>query len=384
MSTSDDADRPGRGLGGQAVGADPAARRAAQPGAAGRLRGVPRAGGRAAWSTSRPGARSPRCTAPVWREWPEELQDPRVGRGGRGPGRARRPGRLLLLAAVGRRRAARRRAAAGRRGRDGARASCTTSRSACTPDGADTWALQDVMARGVSVGAPPDAFNQVRARTGRSRRGGRTGWPRPGYAPYRDMLRTVLRHAGGVRVDHVLGLFRLWWVPEGRPPAEGTYVRYDHEALVGILALEAQRAGAVVVGEDLGTVEPWVRDYLAERGVLGTSILWFERDYEAGVAAAARAVARAVPRLGHHPRPAADGRLPRRRAHPDPGRARAAHPPGRGGAAGRRGRPRVLARRCSSSAAGSRPDAEHDVRGRRRSPCTGRWPPRRAACSASR
>jgi 4-alpha-glucanotransferase len=94
------------------------------------------------------------------------------------------------------------------------------------------------------------------------------------------MLRTILRHAGGIRVDHVIGLFRLWWVPEGASPADGTYVRYDHEALVGILALEAWRSGALVVGEDLGTVEPWVRDYLAERGVLGTSILWFERDSE--------------------------------------------------------------------------------------------------------
>ncbi|MEO7981249.1 MAG: 4-alpha-glucanotransferase [Sporichthyaceae bacterium] len=145
------------------------------------------------------------------------------------------------------------------------------------PDGADTWALQDVMARGVTVGAPPDAFNQVGQ-----------DWSQPpwrpdrlaeaAYVPYRDMLRTVLRHAGGIRVDHIIGLFRLWWVPEGRPAAEGTYVRFDHEALVGILALEAWRAGAVVVGEDLGTVEPWVRDYLADRGVLGTSILWFERD----------------------------------------------------------------------------------------------------------
>jgi len=152
-------------------------------------------------------------------------------------------------------------------------------------DGADTWALQDVMARGVSVGAPPDAFNQVGQ-----------DWSQPpwrpdrlaeaGYGPYRDMLRTVLRHAGGVRVDHILGLFRLWWVPEGRPAAEGTYVRFDHEALIGILALEAWRAGAVVVGEDLGTVEPWVRDYLTARGVLGTSILWFERDYQADVALA--------------------------------------------------------------------------------------------------
>jgi 4-alpha-glucanotransferase len=144
------------------------------------------------------------------------------------------------------------------------------------PDGADTWALQDVMARGVTVGAPPDAFNQQGQ-----------DWSQPpwrpdrlaaaGYAPYRDMLRTILRHAGGIRVDHMLGLFRLWWVPKGVSAAQGTYVRYDHEALVGILALEAARAGAVVVGEDLGVFEPWVRDYLAERGVLGTSILWFER-----------------------------------------------------------------------------------------------------------
>jgi 4-alpha-glucanotransferase len=145
------------------------------------------------------------------------------------------------------------------------------------PDGADTWSLQDVMASGVTVGAPPDAFNQLGQ-----------DWSQPpwrpdrlaaaGYLPYRDMLRTVLRHSGGIRVDHVIGLFRLWWVPDGSSPADGTYVRFDHDALVGILALEAQRAGAVVIGEDLGTVEPWVRDYLAERGVLGTSILWFERE----------------------------------------------------------------------------------------------------------
>ncbi len=100
-----------------------------------------------------------------------------------------------------------------------------------------------------------------------------------GYAPFRSLVRGVLRHAGGLRVDHVIGLFRMWWVPEGLPASEGTYVRYDHEALVGILALEALRAGAVVIGEDLGVVEPWVRDYLSERGVLGTSISWFEKGW---------------------------------------------------------------------------------------------------------
>ncbi|MCW2135317.1 4-alpha-glucanotransferase [Arthrobacter sp. VKM Ac-2550] len=145
---------------------------------------------------------------------------------------------------------------------------------------ADAWMLRDALAPGVSVGAPPDMYNQLGQ-----------DWSQPpwhprrlaeaGYAPFRDMLRTVLRHAGGVRVDHILGLFRLWWVPAGNGPARGAYVQYDHEALIGILALEAQRAGAVVIGEDLGTFEPWVRDYLAERGILGTSILWFENDGDA-------------------------------------------------------------------------------------------------------
>ena len=96
------------------------------------------------------------------------------------------------------------------------------------------------------------------------------------------MVAAALRNAGGIRVDHVIGLFRLWWIPEGAGPTAGTYVRYDHEALIGILALEAHRADAVVVGEDLGTVEPWVRTYLAERGILGTSILWFEIDHDGG------------------------------------------------------------------------------------------------------
>ncbi|WP_298804549.1 4-alpha-glucanotransferase [uncultured Pseudokineococcus sp.] len=145
------------------------------------------------------------------------------------------------------------------------------------PTGADTWTLGPALARGITVGAPPDAFNQ-QGQDWSQPPWRPDGLARLGYAPYRDMIRTVLRHAGGVRVDHVMGLFRLWWVPAGLGPEAGTYVRYDHEAMVGILALEAQRAGAVVVGEDLGVVEPWVRDHLRERGVLGTSVLWFERD----------------------------------------------------------------------------------------------------------
>lgn len=143
------------------------------------------------------------------------------------------------------------------------------------PDGADAWALQDVLATGVGVGAPPDMYNQLGQ-----------NWSQPpwrpdalaeaAFLPYRDMLRTVLNHAGGLRIDHVLGLFRLWWVPDGFPAYAGTFVRFDYDAMLCVLALEAHRAGAIVVGEDLGTVEPWVQEVLADRGILGTSILWFE------------------------------------------------------------------------------------------------------------
>ncbi|MDO4243198.1 MAG: 4-alpha-glucanotransferase [Actinomyces sp.] len=142
--------------------------------------------------------------------------------------------------------------------------------------GADVWSNPEAFASGIKVGAPPDMYNQLGQ-----------NWSQPpwspvhlahsAYAPLRDMVRTVLRHAGALRVDHVIGLFRLWWIPEGMGAEQGAYVRYDHEAMVGVLLLEAQRAGAVIIGEDLGTVEPWARDYLASRGVLGTSVLWFEK-----------------------------------------------------------------------------------------------------------
>ncbi|MEV0091592.1 4-alpha-glucanotransferase [Streptomyces sp. NPDC050738] len=146
------------------------------------------------------------------------------------------------------------------------------------PDGSDAWAQQDAVAAGMSVGAPPDAFNA------RGQDWGLPPW-RPdvlaagGYAPFRDLLRGLLRHAGALRIDHVMGLFRLWWIPQGGPPTAGTYVRYDAEAMLAVLALEAHLAGAAVIGEDLGTVEPGVRETLSERGILGTSVLWFERDW---------------------------------------------------------------------------------------------------------
>ena len=176
--------------------------------------------------------------------------------------------------------------------------------------GADAWAFKSVLAHGVALGAPADMYNQQ----------GQT-WNLPpwrpdalaaaGFAPFRDLVRASFRHGGGLRIDHIIGLFRQWWVPEGATPADGTYVRLDHEAMVGIVMLEATRAGAVVIGEDLGNVEPWVRDYLRARGIYGTSILWFEHD-DAGHPRAPRDLARTLPRQRDHPRPAADRWIPHR------------------------------------------------------------------------
>ncbi|MDD7941840.1 4-alpha-glucanotransferase [Actinomycetospora lutea] len=146
----------------------------------------------------------------------------------------------------------------------------------CSAGGADAWTLADALAPGVSVGAPPDDFNQ------QGQDWALPPWrpdalARSGYAPLRSMIRGVLRHADGLRVDHVAGLWRLWWIPPGRGAREGAYVHYDARAMLAVVAIEASRAGAVVVGEDLGTVEPEVTEGLAEHGMLGCAVLWFQR-----------------------------------------------------------------------------------------------------------
>ena len=145
------------------------------------------------------------------------------------------------------------------------------------PGGADAWAHQDLLVSGLSVGAPPDEFNQ---------RG--QDWTQPpwhprrlaaaGYRPLADLFAAALRHAGGVRVDHVMGLMRLWCVPLGMTPDRGAYLRYDHRAAVAALTGQAARAGALAIGEDLGTLDQWIPRYLASSGILGTSMLWFERE----------------------------------------------------------------------------------------------------------
>lgn len=144
------------------------------------------------------------------------------------------------------------------------------------PRGFDAWNWQDTLAAGVTVGAPPDEYNT---------RGQDWGLPpfaphklrAADYLPFRETIRAGLRHAGGLRIDHVMGLFRLWWVPSGAGPAGGAYVRSFADELLEIVAIESQRAGAMIVGEDLGTVAPGVRARLARHRILSYRLLWFEK-----------------------------------------------------------------------------------------------------------
>jgi 4-alpha-glucanotransferase len=212
---------------------------------------------------------------PDWREWPARLRDPRSAAVAAERARLAGPASFhtWLQWLADEQRAAAQRAARTAGMNIGIIHDLAVG---AHPGGADAWAGRDVIAQGVSVGAPPDEFNQ---------RG--QDWALPpwhperlaarGYRPLADLIDATLGNAGGIRADHVMGLLRLWWVPAGMTPDRGTYVRYNHEAMVGVLASRAARAGACAVGEDLGTVDPWIRDYLAARGVLGTSMLWFER-----------------------------------------------------------------------------------------------------------
>ena len=149
--------------------------------------------------------------------------------------------------------------------------------------GADVWWSPERFANGVSVGAPPDFYNQQGQ-----------DWGQPpfdpnyldetGYIAYRDMVHNVFLHAGAARIDHVLGLFRLWWIPQGQGARNGAYVYYNVDAMIAVLTIEATRAGGVVIGEDLGTVPKYVSKVLASHGVLGTVVEWFTHDDEAEAA----------------------------------------------------------------------------------------------------
>ena len=145
------------------------------------------------------------------------------------------------------------------------------------PSGADAWAWQELFADGIEVGAPPDEFNMDGQKWGL----------RPfipwrlamaGYETFARIVRSALRHAGGLRLDHVMGLFRLYWVALGESAKEGIYVRYPALDLLDVVALESVRARAYIIGEDLGTVEDEVRRELRHRQILSYRVMWFERD----------------------------------------------------------------------------------------------------------
>ncbi|MEX0847917.1 MAG: 4-alpha-glucanotransferase, partial [Ilumatobacteraceae bacterium] len=146
-----------------------------------------------------------------------------------------------------------------------------------SPSGADAHHFRDELALDMRIGAPPDMFNPAGQE-----------WGIPPFVPWRlraalyepfiDTVRACLRGVRGLRIDHVMGLFRQYWVPDGGSPSDGAYVRFPADELLAILCLEATRAGAFVVGEDLGTVEPAVRTALAGRRIAGTRVLWFEDD----------------------------------------------------------------------------------------------------------
>lgn len=144
-------------------------------------------------------------------------------------------------------------------------------------EGADAWIWQDVIAPGISVGAPPDEFNALGQ-----------DWGLPPFDPWKlrdssyeafvQTVRSSMVAGAGIRFDHIMGLFRLFWIPRELGTGHGAYVRYPYEDLLNILALESVRAGAYVVGEDLGTVEPLVREEMARRNIMSYRLLWFEDD----------------------------------------------------------------------------------------------------------
>ena len=326
------------------------------------------------WRTTPPGARSPRCTAPTGRSGPTGLRDPRSAETARARGelmdRVDFHSRLAWLTDAQLATAQRAARDAGMARRD----SSTTSRWASTPAAPTPGPSRTTSRAGMSVGAPPDAFNAQGQ-----------DWGLPPWRPDRladvrlrplpRLLRGLFRYAGALRIDHVMGLFRLWWVPRAARPPRAPMSATTPRRCSPILALEAYRAGRR--GHRRGPRHRRARRTrgTARRGVLGTSVLWFERDWDGtGLPVAPRELARRLPRHRHHPRSAAHRVPADRRPCRTPRPAGPADPP-RGGGAGRGGRRHggvAGAARPARAAAKGPPAGSRRTRRRRRSrPCTG-------------
>ncbi|MET1028445.1 MAG: 4-alpha-glucanotransferase [Dongiaceae bacterium] len=143
--------------------------------------------------------------------------------------------------------------------------------------GSQAWAHQDEMLTELSIGAPPDAFNLLGQSWGVTTFSP-LGLKRHGFRSFIELLRRSMRHAGGIRMDHILGLSRLWVVPAGASSKDGAYLQYPLTDLLRLVALESHRSRAFVLGEDLGTVPPGFREILAEHGIMGMQVLWFQRE----------------------------------------------------------------------------------------------------------
>ena len=143
------------------------------------------------------------------------------------------------------------------------------------PQGADAWRFQDQYVDGVHIGAPPDEFNPAGQDWGLCPFDP-AALRRARYQPFIEALRANLRHATALRIDHVMGLFRLYWIPIGNPPPLGAYVNQNAGELLDLVCLESHRSGATIIGEDLGTVDSEMRDAMKQRDILGTRLVWFE------------------------------------------------------------------------------------------------------------
>ncbi len=172
--------------------------------------------------------------------------------------------------------------------------------------GSDTWAMRDAMLQGLAIGAPPDPLGPLGQNwciTGFSPQGLRAS----GYQPFIDMIRSALRSAGGLRIDHAFGLARLWVIPEGEPSSRGAYLSYPFLDLVRLVTLEAHRAGALIIAEDLGTSPSGFTEAMTERNMLGMRVLWFERAADGGFIGAQDYPRGSVAMTGTHDTPTVAG-----------------------------------------------------------------------------
>jgi 4-alpha-glucanotransferase len=142
-----------------------------------------------------------------------------------------------------------------------------------SPHGSHAWSAPGEVLQGLTIGAPPDVFNPQGQNWGLTALS-----PAAGPQAFADTWSAAMRHAGGVRIDHAMGLDRLWVIPEGAGPRDGVYLHYPMHKLLGLLAEVSQRHRAIVIGEDLGTVPPGFREAMRGAGILGMEVLWFQRE----------------------------------------------------------------------------------------------------------